>query len=188
MPNYCNYSMKVVGKETKVDEFIKIIQSDYHFDDNGKCNVDRHMWRVFEADVTDECIVDDIKSVIICGYCAWSVYSCMFDGPNTYQGDHCSPTDGGTTLQIESARLGLDIEVFSEETGCCFMEHYLIRNGVIEIDDCVDFYEYCTDNYETVEEMNEELATNITQEEFDYANNYCDGYVHSGGMEWDFTI
>ena len=188
MPNYCNYSMKVVGKETKVDEFIKIIQTDYEFDDNGKCNVDRHFWRVFEADVTSEDIADGIKSATIYGYCAWSVYSCMFDGAHTYQGRHPNPEDGGTTLQRESARLNLDIEVFSEESGCCFMEHYLIQNGKIKIDDCVDFYEYCTDDYETVEEMNDDLETDITQEEFDYANENCDGYVRRGGMEWEFEI
>lgn len=188
MPNYCNYSMRVVGKETNVDEFINIIQTDYAFDDNGKCSVDRHFWRVFEAEVTNENIKDDIKSVIIDGYCAWSVYSCMFDGHLTYQHDHPDAKAGGTTLQFESARLNLDIEVFSEEPGCAFMEHYLIRNGEIEIDDCVDFFECCADDYETVEEMNDDLETDITQEEFDYANEYCDGYVRRGGMEWDFEI
>ena len=188
MPNYCNYSMKVNGTKANVDEFIKIIQTDYNFDDNGKCNVDRHFWRVFEADVTDEIIEDDFKSVIITGYCAWSVYSCMFDGPNTYQSHHPNPEDGGTTLPLESARLQLDIELFSEEPGCEFMEHYLIRNGEVEIDDCVEFSEYCTDDYETVEEMNDDLETDITQEEFNYANENCDGYVRRGGLEWDFEI
>lgn len=188
MPNYCNYSMRVVGKETNVDEFIKIIQTDYHFDDNGKCSVDRHFWRVFEADVADEDVTDGIKTVTIDGYCAWSVYSCMFDGPHTYQGDHSDPKSGGTTLPLESARLHLDIELFSEEMGCEFMEHYLIRNGKVEIEDCVYFAEYCTDDYETVEEMNEDLGTDVTQEEFDYANKHCDGYIRRGGMEWDFEI
>lgn len=188
MPNYCNYSMKVKGSATNVDEFIKIIQVDYDFDDNGQCNVDRHFWRVFEADVTDENIEDGYKEVIIQGYCAWSVYSCMFNGPNTYQSNHPDPKDGGTTLPLESARLQLDIEVFSEESGDGFMEHYLIQNGEFEINDCVDFVEYCTDDYETVEEMNTDLETDITQEEFDYANENCDGYVRRGGFEWDFEI
>ena len=171
--------MQVQGKEENVDEFIKIIQSNYVYDENGKCNVDRHLWRVFEAYVEDESIEDDIKTVMISGDCAWSVYSCMCDGVHTYQNQFIGRN--GTTLKIESERLRLAIEVYSEECGCCFMEHFVFVNGEQLVDDCVDWHEYSTEDYENVEELNEDYGTNFTQEEFE-----GNEYIQVGGMDWDF--
>ena len=53
MPNYCTYKMKVVGDKENVEEFIKIMQSDY---DYRKMEFDheKHMGgRVFEANVDE---------------------------------------------------------------------------------------------------------------------------------------
>jgi hypothetical protein len=163
--------MKVVGTKANINKFIKVIQADYSYNEM-KFSYERHMFRVFEAEYDEiEKRSDGKFETIINGYCAWSVASCMLRGGYYNDVKKGYPDDfRGTTLDIESKILHLDIEVFSEESGCCFMEHYLIRNGKIEIDDCVDFYEYYTDEYETAEEMNEDLGTNITQEEFENAN------------------
>ena len=186
MPNYCSYSMKVKGTPENVQEFVNIIQVNYLYQEDGTCvdfktkePIERHLWRVFEADIFDDEIIDDIRSVTITGCCAWSVYSCMCAGRSTYQNDN--PNKNGTTLENESARLNLSIEVFSEEPGCCFMEHYVYVNGKEIIGDCVDWNEYYVGDFETVEELNAEYNTNFTQEEFE-----SDEYLHIGGMEWIF--
>jgi hypothetical protein len=45
MPNYCNYSMRVVGKQRKnVEEFIKIMNADYNYG-TMEFNSDRHMFQ-----------------------------------------------------------------------------------------------------------------------------------------------
>lgn len=186
MPNLCNYSMKVTGAPENVEKFINIIQVNYMYKEDGTCinpntgeMVDRHFWRVFEAYIEDDEIENNIRSVIIGGDCAWSVHSCMCSGLGTYQSN--SPNRKGTTLRDESERLSLTIEVFSEECGFCFMEHMVYVNGKQIINDCIDWNEYYTGEYETVEEMNEECDTYFTQEEFE--NNE---YLSIGGIDWCF--
>lgn len=180
MPNYCNYEMKVTGIKENVEEFINIIQADYYIDENGHSDCDRHFWRVFEAEVYNTGFQDDKYFAELYGYCAWSVYSCMCDGEYTYNGDH--PNMGGTTLEIESKRLNLTIELFSDEPGCEFAEHFLFINGDWVINDCVDFQEYDTIEFENVEEMNAEYDTDFTQEEFE-ANDT----IYVGGFpNWRF--
>ena len=186
MPNYCSYSMKVKGTPKNVEEFFNIMQANYSYQEDGTCIdpntgeiVERHFWRVFEAYIVDDETSGNIRSTIINGDCAWSVHSCMRSGRGTYQSDY--PDRNGTTLQDESARLNLSIEVFSEECGCCFMEHYVYVNGREIVGDCVEWSEYCTEDFETVEEMNEEYDTNFTQEEFEENE-----YLSVGGMEWCF--
>ena len=188
MPNYCGYQMKVKGKPENVDEFVKVIQADYSFDDkdNCICDVGRHFWRVFYADIYDEEIVDGVKSVYISGSCAWSVYSCMMDGPHTYNEQY--PKHCGTTLAIESKQLELEIEVFSEEPGVGFMEHFVIIKGDIVTDACIEYCEYDTEEFDTVKEMNETLGTKFTKRQFAYAREKDDGYIRVGGIPWDFTI
>lgn len=186
MPNYCNYSMCVVGKKKNVEEFIKVMQADYNYG-TMEFSHDRHMFRVFEAEcdgVEERC--DDTYQAIINGYCAWSVTSCMLEGGYYREfkrdyGDNCR----GTTLLIESKRLNLDIEVYSEECGMCFQEHLIVRDGELTTDECVDWYEYCIDEYDTKEEAEAELDIEITDEEW----NSGESYISSGGFEsWDFEI
>lgn len=186
MPNICIYSMCVKGKKESIEEFIKVIQANYDYG-TMEFSYDRHLFRVFSADENEiEQVGDDLYEVIINGDCAWSVSSCMFesnyysnlkrDFPNEFR---------GTTLQLESKRLELDIEVYSEESGCCFQEHYIIRNGDIEVYDCVDWYEYYIGDYETKAEAEEDLNIAITDEEW----NSGEDFISRGGFgSWDFTI
>ena len=67
MPNYCTYDMKVKAKNKEnLLEFIKIIQSDYDYD-NNKFTAARHLWRVFEANCEEDEIEEseDCFSIII---------------------------------------------------------------------------------------------------------------------------
>lgn len=188
MPNYCNYSMRAVGTKENIEEFIKVMNAGYDYG-TMEFDYDRHMFRVFEA-VSDEIdeYDDGVFAVIINGYCAWSVRSCMFD--DGYYGrikERYSDDFRGTTLLLESKKLGLNIEVFSEESGMCFQEHYMIIDGELVCDECVDWGEYWVEEYETKEEAEEDLEIAITDEEWNEAQS--EGYFARGGFEnWDFEI
>lgn len=189
MPNYCNYSMCVVGKQREnVEEFIKVMQADY---DYGKMefSYDRHLFRVFEAECNEIVECDDgIFAVVINGYCAWSVASCMFDGGyyRSFKEEYGS-NSRGTTLFIESKKLNLNIEVYSEESGMCFQEHYIIMNGELTCEESVDWEEVWVEDYETKEEAEEDLEITITDEE--WAIGLEEGYFTRGGFKnWDFEI
>lgn len=188
MPNYCYYSMCVKGKKENIEEFEKIINANYDYG-TMTFSHDRHLFRVFEA-ATDgiEKVGENVYQATFSGDCAWSVHSCMFGGIASYYEDlkERFPNEfRGTTLPIESERLGLDIEVFSEESGMCFQEHYVIRSGNVEVEECVDWEEYYIGEYESKEEAEEELDIEITDEEW----NSGDEYISRGGFDtWDFMI
>lgn len=188
MPNYCDYSMCVKGKKENIKEFIKVIQADYDYN-SMRFSFDRHMFRVFEANCEEiEQVGEDMYQAIINGYCAWSVSSCMLGEPHSYYArgkeTYNEKIFRGTTLPLESERLGIDIEVYSSEIGMCFQEHYIIRNGIVEVDDCVDWYEYFLDDYNTKEEAEKELGITITDEEW----NSHEAISRGGFGEWDFEI
>jgi hypothetical protein len=178
--------MCVKGRKENVEEFIKVIKANYDYG-TMEFTHDRHLFRVFSADDNGiEQVDDDVYEVIINGDCAWSVHSCMFESyyyndlkerfPNEFR---------GTTLPIESERLNLDIEVYSEECGMCFQEHYIILNGNVAVYDSVDWCEYYIRDFETKEEAEEELDIEITDEEW----NGNDDFISRGGFEsWDFEI
>lgn len=197
MPNYCSFELKAVGKKENLIKLHEIMNRRY----NCTKNDEEHLWRVFEAEECDNSFEFKNENcdknedfIVILGYCAWSVYSCMFDGPGTYQ--ETDETGKGTTISRISKDLELKIEIFSEEPGMCFSEHYLIDNGDIIIDDTVDFYEYCIEEYDTLDDMIKdlELSTDsipITEEDFKEAKNSSE-YIKIGGHEidgnWIFTI
>lgn len=187
MPNYCNYSMCVVGKKESVEEFIKVMNAGYNYG-TMEFDYDRHMFRVFEA-VNDE--IEEIDNekfrTVINGYCAWSVHSCMFE--DGYYGDikrDYPDNFRGTTLPLESERLGIDIEVFSEESGMCFQEHYIIIDGELVREETTDWEEIWVEDYETKEDAEEDLGIEITDEE--WAEGQSEGYFTRGGFAWDFEI
>lgn len=189
MPNYCFYSMCTIGKKKDVEEFIKVMQADYDYG-AMEFSHDRHFFRVFEADYDEiENLGDDIYKVVISGNCAWSVGCCMFDmGHHGYYQEFKErfPNEfRGTTISAESERLNLSIEIFSEECGMCFQEHYIVIDGKIIEDECEDYYEYYLRDYETKEEAEEELEIEITDEEWDGP----DDFISRGGFDsWDFSI
>lgn len=191
MPNYCDYEMKVLGRKEAVEEFIKVMKANY---DYGKMEFshDRHMGgRVFEANPYDFEKVDDddeLWAVMIDGYCAWSVHSCMFDGGHTYYNDLKSAYKEkcrSTTIPIEAERLDLDVEVFSQETGIGFEEHYVVRKGEVITDDCVDCTEYYLGEYNTKAEAEKELDIEISDKEWE--SGEC-SIVRGGFGSWNFEI
>ena len=185
MPNLCFYSMCVKGMKGNIEEFIKVIKADYNYG-TMEFSYDRHLFRVFDAYYDEiEQVGDNAYQVIIDGDCAWSVSSCMLEAGYYKDLKERYPKEfRGTTLQTESERLNLDIEVFSEESGMCFQEHYVIRKGKLEVDECVDWQEYDLTEFKTKKEAEEEYGIEITDKEWEQGE-----FISRGGFEsWDFEI
>lgn len=191
---YCYFLMRVKGKKENVEEFIDVVETEClvtysskngvgktYYECEGKS--DRHLWSLDNLifATVDE-LEDGVITIDIRGDCAYSVYSCMFDGKGTEQSRH--PDGNGTTLLQESANLDLEIEVYSSEPVYEFMEHYLIKYGELIVDEVVDYAEYFLEDYEDVEELNKLCGTKFTQEDWDNAYDY----ISVGGIEWKFNI
>lgn len=179
MANTCTFSMSVLGRPEDLNKFIEIMKANY---DEKEKDCPKHMWRtqVLDTEITE---VDEDNLAIgnISGECAWSVHSCMRDGAGSYQSNY--PNGRGTTLLKESKVLNLVIEVYSEEPGMLFQEHYLYANGEELINDCIDIVIYDSNDYNNVEEFNAAANTHFTKEEFDAGIFYVDD-----GFDWEFNV
>ncbi len=172
MPNHCDYEMKVTGKKCNVDEFIGILKADYERTPDDPL----HFWRLFEVSVDDmEEYGNDICAAIISGICAWSIKSCMCESGYQAYDD----TGRGTTLQAESKRLSLAVQVFSRESGSCFQEHYIYILGNMECEICEKFVEIFLGS-QTLEEYNAENNTCFTEVN-------PDNYICDGDFEWEYN-
>lgn len=100
--------------------------------------------RIFSADMwlRDTEVSTGTTIMYISGDCAWSVAVCMCEfGYQRLQSD-----DRRCTLQRLSEELQLDIEVWGEEPGMGFQEHYVYRCGSVGTDECFgDFESYFYD-------------------------------------------
>ena len=158
---------------------------------NAMCQDDNiYMGRGAEADIQYE---DEENRAFIDGWCKWSVQSAMIDNaismrtePNMwYFGDGFDKSKIEFITLIEACqKYNIDMEVFSEESGCCFQEHIMVIDGDVVIDDCVEFHEYWIDNFDTKEEAEKELEIEITDEEW----NHEDRIGRGGFGEWEFEI
>lgn len=140
MPNYCNYEMKIKGSKDAIKRVIECLKADYNYLE-GKPE-HKHFFRIFDVDGDEDrpvCNGNGIYTQTIWGYCAWSIHSCMCRGEHSYYED-CKANNPeifmGTDL-IEQSQ-DCEIEVFGEEEGMEFSEHYVFRNGKCILDDCVD--------------------------------------------------
>ena len=151
MPNLCHYIAKIKGDKKDVETLLSYLESGYtyfkdnetypwldekykmNFTDGDKhlyCDADKHFWRVFECDKFEEDDDGQEYYVMVEGDCAWSVHSCMFEGPLTYS--DISKDDGfyrlkkehSTTMEEATKKLNLTVEIFSSEPGVGFAEHY----------------------------------------------------------------
>ena len=171
MANHCHFMIKVKSKTKKnIKIFKDIATTSYNYVNGVNEENKDHLCRIFDFEYNDpnERIIkekDGMYSCIFDGVCAWSVYSCMFTGDGTYFNDFkelYGKESMATNIPEISEDLELDIEIFSEEVGCEFMEHYVVKQGQITTEETVEY----------IEEYNEET----------------DEYTSKGGMEWIFTI
>jgi len=218
MPNYCDFDIHVRGKKKDVLTLFDWMDASYCYcekeldpvthsfiplgtpecyvlKDGKRIDVPHHVgYRIFEVNINDEDYKDLPEDDEVCiygwGYCAWSVYSCMFEGPHTYYSDDKDyPVSLSITLPDACKELSLDAEIYSNEPGMCFAEHFLISNeGEILINDCVDFEDVYIEEYDTFEDLEADSKERgndsppVTKEEFDNARANGECSIHK--CEW----
>ena len=157
MPNICIGTVKVRGYKDNVEEFTRIIQSNY---DYSKPDLDfhkPHFCRIFEAYIAS---YETYGLLAVAEYdisCAWSVAACMLPGKFSYYADTKDGINGiktyGTHLLEIGKKLNLDVEIFSSEPGMGFQEHYRIQSGIMCEDECTEYHELYIGEYETYQDL-----------------------------------
>lgn len=180
MANICSFSMFVRGEVDNIISFYNAMQQ------NGSI----YMGRGADAEIN---IDEEDKSAHIDGWCKWSIQSALIDNAESmrtnpdkwYWGDDVDPSKlEFITLWEACKKWNIDMEVYSEESGCEFQEHYMYVNGDIVCEDCVEWNEYFLDEYTTKEDAEADLGIVITDEEWEQHD-----IVSRGGFEsWDFEI
>ena len=166
MANNCLFDWKIVGKEDNVEELISMMKWEDEFAVEG-------LGRIYEIACFDkEEIADGVIAAYGYGDCAWSVLTAL----RNYKGRHPS-------LESETERLGLKIEIYSSEPGFAFQEHVIIDNGIVVEEECVDYEEHWIAEYDTLEEYNREYETDFTEDMVD-----GDGYVKVGGYGDNYGV
>ena len=140
MANICEFQMKVIGKTKEdIEKFYKYLSQDGNI----------YMGRGAGA------VIDEIKKdgnefvALISGDCKWSITASLIlnaismrEEPKIWSfGNIDSSSLRFVTLFEACEELGLDIEVYSSEPGCCFQEHIICKHGEVVVDDCVDYFE-----------------------------------------------
>lgn len=179
MANMCNFSMYVKGNHGDIEQFYNAMSQ--------KGNV--YMGRGAEAEI----IWDDDDVAVIDGWCKWSVISSLVDNavsmrsePNkwAWSAEDKEKDLEFVTLFEACKKWNLVLEVYSEECGNEFQEHYICDKGEVTCNECVEWHEHCLDDHDTKEEAEEELDIEITDEEWEDG-----GFISRGGFaNWDFEI
>ena len=179
MANICSFLMKVRGNKEDIIQFHKALTQE------GKI----WMGRGADADLTFE----EDGSAFMSGWCKWSVVSALIDNaismriePERWYHEPGEEEHEYITLYEACERWNLVMEVYSEEGGCQFQEHFICDKGDVICEDCVHWEEYDIGDYESKEEAEENLDVEFTDEEWE---NHDDYRITRGGFEnWDFEI
>lgn len=182
MANICDFQMYVRGNHADIQKFY-----------DAMCQKGTiYMGRGAEADIEFQ----NENKAIITGWCKWSVRSAMVTNAESmsaqpgqwYWGEGINANDLEFITLFEACKKWhLDMEVYSEESGCCFQEHFVVIDGELVCEECVEWNEYWIEDYETKEEAEADLKITITDEEWEIGS--AAGYFTRGGFEnWDFEI
>lgn len=178
MPNICCANIVVKGYKDNVDEFTRILNSDYNYY-TMKFSHTPHFFRVFNAELYDEWMDGVIKTAYYDIECAWSVAVCMEGGPMSYYENVKKEYDQfyGTTLEETARRLGLFIEIHSKEEGMQFNEFIMYNNqGTKCIDLCKDTSSYNLNDYKSRFDFINKTGINISIDDYMYYMEEYEGY------------
>lgn len=169
MANNCDYLMKLVGRPDKVEELVNRLT---HRNDKG-------FGRIFDLYEISNKTQNGICEYECCGDCAWSIFSSIID-------------IGENNVVNATDELNVVMEIYSQEPGFAFQEHYIISKGQILKDEVVEWQNWY---YPELDEKNKEhvcklLACSLEEIEKNAESN--DGYVSCGGFdnygEWSDLI
>ena len=179
MANLCSFLMKVRGTKEDITQFYMALNQ------KGKI----WMGRGAETDLGFE----DDETAFMSGTCKWSVISALIDNaismrtePDRWYKDEDWENREYITLYEACKRWNIVMEVYSEEGGIGFQEHFICDKGEVLCEECVDWEVYDIYDYETKEEAEKDFDTKFTDEEW---ANEDDGRICRGGFgDWIFEI
>lgn len=197
MPNICDFDAKIRGPKTKVLKLAEWLASNYNYDNKyPNCYIEKggikiptehHIgFRVFETNYSPEDIQDfadaDEVTLYAFGNCAWSVSCCMLDTSSTDYLNAFKNEKRPYAISLTKAckELGTEIEIYSQEPGCCFSEHiYVNKEGELILNDCVEYTDTYIGEYETYQDYKNEYPDSnlFTEEEFNTAKSNCDDFI-----------
>lgn len=177
MANTCDFLMKVRGNRDDIEQFYKALNQ------NGKIWVGRGA----ETDINFR----EDGAAFMLGLCKWSVLSSLVDNailmrtePDKWFHKPDEEEHEYITLWEACKKWNLIMEVYSEESGCEFQEHFICDKGDVICNECVEWHEYCICDYETKEEAEKELGLEILDEEWE-----GEEWIHRGGFgDWVYEI
>lgn len=172
MANLCCYELNAVGRKECIDYLVNVLNAHYNYTKN-EFNFKEHVYRNDVSDYEiDNCGM--MSHIQLWGECAWSVLCCMIDNKH-------SELNRIVSLQELSKRYGLYIEIWSEEPGIGFKEHFKIINGNLIINECHDMNTHIIagfNNYnEYVKDCEEYNMQPMPKEQFDYYLSVGECYV-----------
>lgn len=139
MANQCVFEMKVTGHEESIIEFEKRLQG---VSESGK----RYYGIDFAEDFGFTNESNGLVSLIISGSCDWSVEARMLKTGYKHE-EFKKNHPEVSTLEDDTKELNLAIEVYSEEPGNCFQEHYVVAFGDVEVNEVLDYAEINKEEY-----------------------------------------
>ena len=152
MANNCFYAMKIVGKKENCDRWVELMEN---------YDLENHFWHMFNVDVYEEETTTDGDTVMyLNGDCAFSIESCC--RASGY-------SEGVDLLAVNSKALNLIVEIWTEEYGIGFQEHYVYKNGECLVDACEEAQEWFWngDEYPTYEDFKNVHPDAPDEDEFD---------------------
>lgn len=161
MPNYCSYEMKIKGSKSAIERVLNCLKADYNYKEGKPAH--KHFFRVFSVNEYEGVIEknsDNTYTKQVWGDCAWSVYCCMCKGGATYYDEFKKDLGEnfmGTNLYEQSQ--DCEIEVFSEEEGNGFSEHYIFENGECWLEESERIQTEYTDDEDIIINPNRENNT-----------------------------
>lgn len=177
MANLCSFLMKARGNKGDIEQFHKALNQE------GKI----WMGRGAETDLTFE----EDGAAFMSGTCKWSVISALVDNaismrtePDLWAFSSEDKDLEFITLFEACKKWNLVLEVYSEECGLEFQEHFICNKGEVICEECVEWHEYDIYDYNTKEEAEKELGFEITDEEWEHED-----FIHRGGFgDWVYEI
>ena len=159
--NICPFNMEIIGDKNQVEAFLKSLEDCNH--------------RINDYSITDtESFAEDIIKVSLNGSCDWSIQASMLSEKPEF-----------LNLTQASKKYPLAIEVFSDEDGNCFQEHFHAVCGELISNECADYHILYTKDRTRAELVNffalyPDYGVTIENYE-DYLED--DGKLYLGGLE-----
>lgn len=172
MPNYCSFEMKIRGKKEDCLNFLK----------KDNCEEENHFWRLFKFDSIEENGDENDYEVGIIGSCAWSLEACCRNShPLDYNNNYGNKKD----LFTENTKnFNLVMEVFSNEGGNCFAEHFMYDKGKCLVSEKVDYFEgfWDKDEYPTYDDLKKKYPLAPSEDTL----SKTDGWWIEGGFKDEY--